>query len=108
MDVKMIKSLANMAVEEAEGACKYAKLAVENKRENPVMAEAVANLATQELTHMTTLMQVADKMAANIHPETSDEKARHEAVMMFLDWTKEKQSEKATMAHMHLEQYKSM
>ena len=106
--IETIKHLAEMALDEAEGACHYAKLAVENKKDHPVMAEAVANLAAQELTHMSTLMQIAEKMTNEMGHETSDDKLHYEIATMIVDWAREKQSEKAAMAKMHLEQYKSM
>lgn len=49
--MEFIIHLAEMALEEAEGAEKYAKMALEQKEVNPELAQDLYNIASQELGH---------------------------------------------------------
>lgn len=104
----MIKMLAEMSVDEAWGACKYAKLAVENKHDQPAMAQSVSDLANQELGHMTTLMAIADNMLAAMEVSTPEQEEHKQATSIIVHYLKEKQAAKAVEARMYLEQYRTM
>lgn len=106
--MELVKMLAETAVEEAEGAHKYAKLAVQNKHEYPAMADAVANMALQELAHGDTLMKSAQTILDSNKPQTTEENAEHDALKYIFDYLKEKQLDEATATKVCLEKYRTM
>lgn len=100
----MVRDLGEMAVDEAYGAHKYAKLAVENKQNYPQMAEAVAVMASQELQHAETLLKTA-KMILDNHKGTTE---HHEGVEYLYKYMHDKTWEEIEATKVCLEKYKQM
>ena len=95
----LIKNLAEMAVDEAYGAHKYAKLAIQNKHDQPKMAEAVANMAGQELTHAETLLNSAKAML-DAHPD--------DKMAYLYDYLHEKTMDESVATRACLDKYRAM
>lgn len=95
----LIKDLAEMAVDEAYGAHKYAKLAVQHKHDQPKMAEAVANMAMQELTHSETLLNSAKTML---------ESNKDDGMSYLFEYLHEKAMDESTATKVCLEKYRAM
>lgn len=96
----LIKDLAEMAVDEAYGAHKYAKLAIQHKHDQPKMAEAVANMAMQELTHSETLLNSA-KTILDSHPAD-------DGMSYLFEYLHEKAMDESTATKVCLDKYRAM
>lgn len=99
----MVRDLGEMAVDEAYGAHNYAKLAVENKKEYPQMADAVATMASQEVQHAETLLKNA-KLILDSHQK--DE--HYEGVKYLYNYMHDKTWEQIEATKVCLEKYKLM
>ena len=100
---EMIRNLGEMAIDEVYGAHNYAKLAYENKKHYPQMAEAVANMAPQELGHAEMLIRSARTMLDS-HKDHAD----YDKVNYLLGYFEEKVMDVSVETKACLEKYKSL
>ena len=103
-----IKMLGEMAVDEASGAHKYAKLAVENKFVHPKMAEAVSVMATQELGHADTLLTTAHAIMNECKTSGKSTPEELAATEYLFEYLKEKHDDLVVATKVCLEKYKTM
>ena len=97
------KKLAELAVDEAWGACRYARMAVTH-RPHPNIAATIATITDQELAHSEMLLAAAESVLSSLDPETDEYKATS-AVM---DYIRDMQAEKVNEAKRYLAQYRGM
>lgn len=101
----MITKLSEMALEEAHGACKYAKLAVKYKTEKPSIADALYRISTEELNHMALLNGEAAKELEHCKAEDPDGAAMLE---ILYDYIREQEIDVANKAKIFQNQYKGI
>ncbi|MBQ9719831.1 MAG: hypothetical protein IJV64_03960, partial [Oscillospiraceae bacterium] len=91
--METIKKLAEMALEEAESACHYAKWSVIHKAEHPTLAETLFSISGQELNHAELLHKEAERLLAE---HTGAE--AYAACRAVVDYLHEEQVEKTNKA----------
>lgn len=101
--METVKKLAEMALEEAEGACHYAKWAVMCKEDNPAFAKTLIDISAQELVHMDALNAEAVKKLEQCRQEHPEEAISAGAVYAYIH---EKMVDKAGKAKAYQMQYK--
>lgn len=101
--MEMVKKLAEMALEEADGACHYAKWAVMHKEDNPTFAKTLFEISGQELAHMDALNAEAVKELEQCRQEQPEKAISAGAVYAYIH---EKMVDKAGKAKAYQMQYK--
>lgn len=99
--MELIKKLAEMAVDEAFGAVKYAKMAVRYKLDEPNLAATMVSLTEQELSHSDSLMTTAHNLLQK-HTEHEE----YEKTKAVVDYIHEMQVDKINEAKRYLMQYR--
>ena len=90
--MKVIKELTDMIEDELEGAENYAKCALHYKAEMPSLADALYEISTQEMRHITILHEEVVKIIKAYREKHGDPPAAMQAVY---DWQHEKQIEES-------------
>lgn len=85
--MKIIKELIEMIEEELEGAEHYAKCSLRYKHEHPVLANALYEISTQEMRHVTILHEEVVKLIKS-HRESHGEPPV--AMKAVYDWEHER------------------
>lgn len=102
--MKLIKHIEELIEEEIHDQKKYAKMAAEVKPENPVLAQVLYNISTQEEGHASALHTEVVKI---IEKYRKDHGAPPPAMQAVYDFMHERHIEKAAEAKRYQEVYKN-
>lgn len=103
--MKIIKELEELIEEEIHDVKKYAKLAVEIKKDRPGLAQVFYNISTQEETHQAMLHNEVVKMIEE-HRKTHGEPPA--AMMAVYDYVHKKNIDSLADARRYQDMYKQM
>lgn len=99
----MIKRLAEMALEESEGACHYAKRAAIHKEDYPNLAQALYDISGQEQNHAAMLAVEAKRLLEKLESEDEAAYGRERTIYEYL---REKWVEHINAAKTYQAQYR--
>ena len=101
--MRKIAMISDFIREEIEGAEEYAKIALEYKLLDKLLADTAYNMAMQELSHVDLWHAQVARM---IKEEQAKGKETPEGMMMVYEWEHKKQIEAVTRVKLMLDQYK--
>lgn len=90
--MKLIRELSDMIDEELDGACTYAKQALELRETRPELADVMYGISQDEMRHMALLHGEAERVIREYRQTSGEPPAEMMAVYEFLH---KKQTEKA-------------
>lgn len=102
--MRMIERLEDLIEEEIHDVKKYAKMAVEVKKENPGLAQVLYNISVQEEGHQAALHAEVVKMIETYRKEHGSPPA---AMMAVYDHVHKKHVERMAEARRYQEMYKN-
>jgi rubrerythrin len=97
--MKIIKTISEMIEDELEGAEEYAKLAVEWKHQNPMLAKVFYDISNQEMTHVNLLHGEVVKLIEQHRKEKGEPPAAMLAVYEYMHGRHIEEANKVKMYH---------